>query len=1188
VIVSEGVGRLVGDRYHIVREIGRGGMGVVYLGRDLRRDMDVAIKFRHIAQHEAQLWLKREFRAVASLRHANLVELYELVAHERSCYFTMEYLEGVDPRQWVARRRVRVPEIVHESTVSAIPLQQAHTELSPSSPAPPPASAPAAPDADFSRVRAVLAQLAEGVAFLHARGVIHRDIKPSNVVVANDTVKLLDFGLALDRERVLEETARETRLVGTVAYLAPEYVERLEVTPAIDVYALGVLAFELVTGAPPFGGTLHVLSRLARKLELPRASTLAPAIPADLDVLIDEMLRADPAHRPSALDVATRLTGALTQPRPVRRMAPFIGRARELAQLGEAFADREPRGRLIIVTGGSGSGKTALVEEALTRARQSGTAPALVWRGRCHERERVPYRAFDFVIDDLATELAGDACLAQAIEHAGALGRVFPSLGAVLGAGPAATDLRVERERAPLAMTQLFDLVLGTQRGLVVIDDLQWADEDSLELLALLVELVTRPLTIVATWTTDGGVPPAIASLLDRLGEGSAQVIALAPLGLDELTELVGAMAPHVPAHQLVAAARIAAGSPYLAEVIGRELVIDGVAATDRVEQRRLERLSPAQRDVAELTALATGATTFEQLRALADLPSQQLQSALRGLEDDRVIRATPSPTGDPVYTFYHQRLRDAAHALMSPQLRQARHARFAQLLERDGGSPDQLSFHHEHAGDRARAAHWAIVAANAARAQLAWSVAADGYARAIALGAEDCRAARAECWFLAGKLAAAAGEFEALATTGGDHWRVRAAEAYIKLGELDRGLALVDRVLAVRGQPRARGRIASTLRTLGVAARWLGPVRTSPARRDDVLVAAYRVIASFLSTPYPLEAFEYVLRGIASAERAGDRDAHALGMAMLGVYLATGSLGRFGDRALARAHELSSGGASGYPRMVTAGAGGIVATLRGDWAAMRRAHAEAQRICDRLGLERSWEASFLRTYEALGEHYAGAPRRAVAILEPLAEASDDMFSRALLGSHRGRALVLAGDLAGARAVERALAREPAARHGLAAIYRSVFAGELALAERDWLRAEAIGSELARSARDQWLSALPAISAMIDTLLATAELGRCDRSAARRARRRARALYRRGRSSFYAATALRLWGQAERRLGDRTATTQILARAAAVASDRGGKVDRLAIAALITGGRIDDELAPAVLWSCAGMIEEGL
>jgi hypothetical protein len=269
---------------------------------------------------------------------------------------------------------------------------------------------------------------------------------------------------------------------------------------------------------------------------------------------------------------------------------------------------------------------------------------------------------------------------------------------------------------------------------------------------------------------------------------------------------------------------------------------------------------------------------------------------------------------------------------------------------------------------------------------------------------------------------------------------------------------------------------------------------------------------------------------------------------------------------------------------MVAAGAAGILATLRGDWAAMRLAHEEGQRICKKLGIERSWEASFLRTYQALGEFYAGEPTRALAILGELADASDDLISRAMLGSYRGRALVLDGNLTAARVVERELDAQPAARRGMASIYRQVFSGELALAERDWARAEAIGSELARASRAQWLSAMPAVSAMIETLLATAELGKGDRASALRARNRARGLHRRARVSFYAATALRLWGQAERTLGNHASATRVLARASAVASERGGKVDRLALARL-TGAAVDcGDLGFAVMWNTGGAV----
>ena len=1191
-------GRFVGDRYHIVRELGRGGMGVVYLGRDLRLDMDVAIKFRGVVHSDATLWLKREFRSVASLRHPNLVELYELVAHDASCYFTMEYLPGLDPRRWVERQTSSSaplfdPVVSGQTTRSAPPLQEARTETTHAQgivtgtiqvSRPPTA-------VDFTRVRSVLAQLAEGLAFLHARGVIHRDVKPSNTIVVDGSVKLLDFGLALERRRQDDDLARETRIVGTAAYLAPEYVERLVVSPQMDVYALGVLAFELCTGTPPFGGTMHVLSRLRKNLRIPRASEANPEVPPDLDTVIAAMLASDPAERPSALDVALRLSGDLSSPRPLRREISFVGRERELARLGARLADPAPRGRLVLVTGPSGAGKSTLIDEAIGRVRGPDV---LSWRGRCHERERVPYRAFDSIIDDLATELAGDPRLARVIEHAAALARVFPVLAPlldpVLGDEPPAADLRVERERALLALVQMVRTLMTAPRGVVVIDDLQWADDDSLELLALLVEKIERPLTVVASWTTHGAAP-AQQALLEKLG-AAAEVIDLPVMTDAEVERVIAELAPRAPSTRLAAAARLAAGSPYLAELIGRELDEADVADPRDAELRRLDRLSAPERSVAEITALAGGTASFEQLRALAELPSGRLQSVLRGLEDARIVRASPAISGDPVYVFYHQRLREIATTALAPETRRTLHQRFAAWFEATSSDPGQLAYHWMEAGHPTRAAHWAIVAGDAAQAQLAWGLAADWYARAIALGTDTVavRGHLAQCLFLGGKLAAAAEEFLTLSRTDaeGDRWRVRAAEAYLKLGELEKGMGLLDDVLARRGQHRATNRATSVIRAVSVAARWLSPLPVRHRPVDEVLSSVYRVIASFLSTPYPIESLEYVLRGVALAENSGDRAAHAMGMAMLSAYVATGSLGRFGDRAVANAQRLSAQSGAPYPRMVAAGATGMLATLRGNWDGMRSAHLEAEGVCKRLGLERSWEASFLRTYWALGELYAGEPPRALELLAGLTDTSEDLWTRAMLGSCRGRVLVLAGDLPAARAVAEELARTPAARQGMSSIYHQVFLGELALAERDWRRARVVGGDLARSARTQWLSTMPAISAMVDVITATADLGLAvagDRGAAATARSTAKRLYRRGRSSFYAVTALRIWGQAEELLGDRSASRATLGRAGTIAAARGGKVDRLAISALAGAPIEPGPLGPALAWSTGGMID---
>ncbi len=1173
-------------------------MGVVYLCRDLRLDMDVAIKFRGVADQHATLWLKREFRTVASLHHPNLVELYELVVHERSCYFTMEYLSGLDPRRWVAATPHDAAAAIRATgpapaTPTMRSLHEAHTEASmaPHVEVPSP-FARAAPLVDHGRIGTLLAQLAEGLAFLHAAGVIHRDVKPSNAIVVDGVVKLLDFGLALEQRRIEDHIAREHRAVGTTAYLAPEYLEKLQVSPAMDVYALGVLAFELVTGAPPFNGTLHLLSRMRPQIVVPRASTLNPTVSPDLDALIARMLASDPELRPSATEVAAELTGTLSQPRRVRRTPRFFGRTHELARIATEIAEPAARARFVLVTGPSGAGKTALIDEALGRARDRDT---LIWRGRCHERERVPYRALDSIIDDIATALAEDPRHAGEIEHAEALARVFPVIAPLIDpihvGEPAAIDLRVAHERALLAMTQLFRRFLRTPRGVIVIDDLQWADDDSLELLALLVERVDRPLTIIASYTTEAELPAGPLALLERIGK-PACTIALPALALDDVAQLIAVIAPAAPSTHIATAARLAAGNPYLAELLGCELAETTVTNLEDAEARRLDRLQPFERAVAELAAVAGGTATFEQLRALAELPSGRLRSVLRGLEDARIVRATPSATGEPVYVFYHRRLREAAHAAMAPAVWRGHHERFASWYERANGDPGQLAYHWQQAGLPARAAPWAIAAADAARAQLAWGIAADWYDRALELGDADsisARAGRAEMRFLGGRLAAAAEDFLVLASADrdGDRWRVRAGEAYLKLGEIERGLEVLDGVLERRGQRRARGRAGSVIRAAVVAARWLAPVRVRTKPVDEVLAAAYRVIGSFLSTPYPIEALEYVLRGVALAERTGDRAVHSQGLAMLGVYLATGSMGRFGDRALAHARRLAIHGDAPYPLMVMAGAEGIIATVRGDWTGMRSAHAEAHRVCTRLGLERTWEASFLRSFQALGENYAGDPIRALAILHE--RAADDLFSRVIFDSVRGRALVLAGELDEAHRLARELTRTRAAHRGIASVYRQVFEGELALAEHAWDRARAIGIALGAEVRREWLGTLPAVSAMVDVVVATAELGRPGRTAAGEARATARRLFRKSGASFYAATALRLWAQAEGRLGHHGTSRSLLRRAAEVAGVRGGLLDRLAIAAMSAdrSPALDPGvLVAAVTWCTGGAVTD--
>ncbi len=1254
--------RVVGERYEIVREIGRGGMGTVYLARDTQRDLAVALKMVTRVDPVRVAHLKREFRVVAELRHPGLVELYELTASPGGCWFTMELIDGVDPRAWV---RGPAGPVAGDGTDDA-PTASADGGVTPSvrasgrapgralfdqptaaSDAPPPPLSvrppPRALPLDVARLRETLTGLADGLAFLHARGVVHRDVKPSNALVRRDgRVALLDFGLAFDWRAVESGGASTGPIVGTVAYMAPEYLHGHRVSPAMDLYALGVLGFELVTGAPPFDGSFYEVVAAHVEQRAPRAIAFNPAVPDDLDEVIAQLLAKEPAARPSAEELVEMLRG---ERRVTRRLPPrrprFVGREAELAAVDAALgAARAGAAQLVVVGGPSGAGKTALCDEVIARA---PLRDVRVWRGRCHERERVPYRAFDTIIDGLAGELAeeaaardaagGDAAPAVVIElpWAASLLRAFPALAPALAAvvgvpAAAVADLRVERERAFAALAQLLRRVVDDRAALIVLDDLQWADDGSVELLEVLLAGPAWPALVIACYATgpDGEAPPALAGLIAR-AERDGRHLRLGALDDGRLAELVRSIAPGADAGAIAGVVRAAAGSPYLAELVATEVDLagDGAAArtgngAEGAEVRRLDRLDAAARAVADAAAAAGGAVSFAQLRHVTALDPAALQSALRGLELERVLRVAPTGPGEPgevAYDHYHARLRVAAYDALAVAPRRALHARLAGWFEaRAGERParEALAHHWERAGEPARAAPWALAAADAAMAQLAFEHAARGYARALRLGlpaadAARARARAADALLCSGEFAEAAAACRALAGEHAgverDRWLLRAAEAELKLGEVGAGLVLIDGLLAPRGL-RWRGRGAAgaaraALHAARLIVRGAVPARVRgvvPARvragggGDDVLAGAYRVVASFLSTPYPVEAFEYVLGSIELARERGDVAGEGMGLAMVAAYLATGTLGRAGEGLLARAVALTRRAREPYAEMVCEAAAGIVATLRGAWGEMRAAHGRGDEICRELGFERSWEASFLRSYHALGELYAGEPARALALLEAQAARADDLFTRALIGSYRGRALLAAGRAGEAAVALDALARDPAAARGMPRMYRYALEGELALATARWDEARRVADEMAVVARAEWLALLPAVAALRDVIAATAELGRAQAggrdaaAAAERARAAAAGLGRRARGSYSAPTARRLAAQAEAARGRRREARELLEQAEAAARARGGRIERAAIGKLLRGAAVDEDLRAAAAWMTAGAV----
>ena len=1008
------------SRLRVVRRLGAGGMGVVYEAWDAEQGARVAIKRLRSMSAERLLMFKNEFRALQDLSHPNLVALHELFEHDGEWFFTMELVDGVPLLQYL--RGPDAEEVSSTRTVTH-PESDSLVETAPADAWGPVASHPMAPILDETRLGPVLAQVARGLGALHRRGKVHRDIKPSNVLVTGDgRVVILDFGLIAPAGDAAP--ALRPSLVGTPGYMAPEQAGGAWVGPPADWYAVGVILYQVLCGRLPFLGSPEDVMRAKLRVAPIPPRMVNPAASPRLEALCLALLRASPERRAGAADVLSALgEPAGTNDAALPGTVGFVGRTRELAALDRALADAGHGPVSVLIRGESGIGKSALCAEWAGRLAER-EPEALVLAGRCYERESVPYKALDGVVDALAVHLAhaGDGAIGRQPEADRAvLARAFPALEPPPapggdgdapadvtssapsdggGAGAPAAEPAHERRLLYAAMRALLADVARRRRLIVQVDDLQWADEDGLALLReALAPPDAPPVLIVATERADA---PSGAGRLP----GEVRVVELAGLAPDDAAVL---------------AARWAAGrsdaAAIAAEARGHPLFIAELAQSPagaprggaRLEDALWRRIAPLEgepRGLLDVVAIAGQPVRQDLAAACARLEPARMVAVLAALREARLVRTTgPSPT-DSVDVF-HARVRDAVLGHLEDAGRRAGHRALAEALESAAhGDAEAIAEHWLGAGEPARALDFWIDAAEEAAQALAFDRAARLYRRALDVTDDPARAQAARLALgqaladggrgadAARVLQEAAADAEPAAALD---LRRRAAEQLLRAGHVDEGLASLRDVLAAVGLRLPADGRAALPRLLALRARvrlrgyrLARPRAIAPAR--DARIRACWSAAVGLSMVDAVRGAEFQTRMLLTALGAGDGYHAALAMALEAGHLSAGGASGAARtaRVVERARALAAGTGDPHAMAMATGAAGVAAYLEGRFADALELATQGERLMRAQCVGATWERDTVTIVGAWSRGYMGhLAELARRIPDLVAEAAD-------------------------------------------------------------------------------------------------------------------------------------------------------------------------------------------------------
>ncbi len=766
------------NRYQVEATLGRGGAGVVYRALDLELQRPVAVKALNTSPagpDQGVERLRREADLLSRLAHPNIVACYDLGEEAGQPYLVLEYVAGCTLRDLI------------EAHDAPFPLEFANH---------------------------IIGEVLTALSAAHQTGVIHRDLKPENIMLAGvepeaaldldlaalrPPVKVMDFGLAY-----LSGDGRitsENLVAGTALYLAPEAALGQTADARADLYAVGLIWYELVAGRFPFRGhePLVVISQHLH------ATPVSPRwhnanVPPALASLILKLLAKTPTDRyQTAEAVLTDLENVqyisgvdrpLTHASLLEAIARgrLVGREEEMARLRSAVEMMgHGTGGIVFIEGEPGIGKTRLIGEAGLYARLKG---AQVFTGHCYDAElALPYQPFiEIVKDYVQTHIKPGSTGRLPLSLAAELVKLAPGLEAHLGVAPAPAEISPAEARLRLFEAVAALLTGGGDPLLLILENFHWASPPDLALLHHLAQAGLRQRRLLLIVTYQGSQPPAgqvqaLAKLLAQLTRaGLATHLRLSPLPAEGITSLLetlleGEVTPDF-SRAIFAATE---GNPFFVEEILKTLVEEGrifrdpargrwaginldrleiPASLKDVMSQRFAKLSRTQHHLLSLAALLGRQFRVDALSACASVNEDEVSKALeKGVRMQLIRRGQPAggSSGSEVYAFEHALIRQTLAESLSDRQRVRLHRQIGQTLETLNQSrsqpvapPDELAYHFGLAGsdETEKAISYNLIAADNALRVHASEVAVKHYQFILELLAGDKDVAR-RAWVL-------------------------------------------------------------------------------------------------------------------------------------------------------------------------------------------------------------------------------------------------------------------------------------------------------------------------------------------------------------------------------------------------------------------------------------------------------